>query len=248
MHIDLTDRVAVVTGASSGLGAAIATGLAESGARVVLVGRNEERLRATAAAVEAHGGAATVVAKDLREAGAAEELVAQVIAEHGHLEILVNAAGVFEIVPLDGDPSAFDRQWEINVRAAYAVTRAATATMSDGGAVLFLSSVGGMVGFAPASGYCASKGAVENLVRALALELAPRGIRVNAIAPGNIRTAMNEDLLADPGYEAAMLERTPLGRIGVPADIVPTSVLLVSDAAAYVTGARLAIDGGWTAQ
>ncbi|WP_307665606.1 SDR family NAD(P)-dependent oxidoreductase [Streptomyces sp. V1I1] len=125
--------------------------------------------------------------------------------------------------------------------------RGAEPAARPGGAVLFMSSIAGVVGFAGASAYSTTKGAVENAVRALALDAAPHGIRVNAIAPGNIRTAMNEDVLADPGYEREMIDRTPLGRIGVVEDITPAAVFLVSDAASYITGTSLLIDGGWTA-
>jgi NAD(P)-dependent dehydrogenase (short-subunit alcohol dehydrogenase family) len=116
------------------------------------------------------------------------------------------------------------------------------------GAIVFISSVSGSRAFPDSTGYCTTKGAVESLAGALAVEEAPNGVRVNTIAPGEIRTAMNQELLRDPAFERTILDSTPLGRIGVPQEIAPAVAFLVSDAASYITGACLAIDGGWMAQ
>jgi NAD(P)-dependent dehydrogenase (short-subunit alcohol dehydrogenase family) len=247
--IDLQEKAAVVTGASSGIGAAIATALAQAGANVAAVGRNRDRLAATIDAIQAAGVDARAIEADLTAPDAPEQIVSQVVHAYGRLDILVNAAGVFELAPFEDSLAGLDRQWQTNVRAPFALTQAAIPHLRRAcGAVLFISSIAGRIGFATASGYCAAKGAIESLVRVLAVEEAPNGVRINAVAPGNVETAMNGHLLADSDYEAAMLAMTPAGRIGVVQDIAPAAVFLVSDAASYVTGDSLVIDGGWTAQ
>jgi NAD(P)-dependent dehydrogenase (short-subunit alcohol dehydrogenase family) len=163
--------------------------------------------------------------------------------------VLVHSAGLFEPVPLrESTLESFDRQWLLNVRAPFALTRAAADQLRDGGVVIFISSIAGHVAFPNSAAYCATKGAIELMTKALAVELAPEGIRVNALAPGNIRTRMNEHLLASAEYEAAMVERTPFGRVGVVEDIGPVAVFLASEGARYVHGASLLVDGGWAAQ
>lgn len=245
----LEDKVAIVTGASSGMGAGIAEELAHGGADVALVGRDTDRLGGTVTRVEAAGGGALPIAVDLTEDGSAARVVEDTLARFGRLDILVNAAGIFELAPFEESLDAFDRQWRCNVRAPFVLTQAAIPHLRKSrGSVLFMSSIAGHIGFATASGYCAAKGAIESLVRVLAVEEAATGVTVNAIAPGNIRTSMNEALLADPAYEKAMLAATPAGRIGEVVDIVPAAAFLVSDGAKYITGASLVVDGGWTAQ
>jgi NAD(P)-dependent dehydrogenase (short-subunit alcohol dehydrogenase family) len=249
INVSLAGKAALVTGASSGMGGEIASALARAGAEVAVVGRDHDRLRSTVDAVEEAGRTAVPIEQDITAEGAGERIVAQAVAELGGLDILVNAAGIFELAPFEQSLENLDRQWLCNVRGPFALTVAAMPHLRQRkGAILFLSSIGGHVGFATASGYCATKGAIESLVRTLAVEEAASHVRVNAIAPGNIRTSMNAHLLADSTYEQAMLERTPAGRIGVVADVAPAAVFLVSDAAAYITGASLVIDGGWTAQ
>jgi NAD(P)-dependent dehydrogenase (short-subunit alcohol dehydrogenase family) len=246
MQMNLDGKTAVVTGASSGIGAGIAEALAAAGARLILVGRDQDRLNAVTGKITVGGAHAVPYRTDLARPEAADGIIETAL-RHGGLDVIVNAAGLFEVGEADDGLASLDRQWQVNVRAPFNLTRRALPAMRPGGAVLFMSSIAGVVGFAGASAYSTTKGAVENAVRALALDAAPHGIRVNAIAPGNIRTAMNEDVLADPGYEREMIDRTPLGRIGVVEDITPAAVFLVSDAASYITGTSLLIDGGWTA-
>jgi NAD(P)-dependent dehydrogenase (short-subunit alcohol dehydrogenase family) len=139
-------------------------------------------------------------------------------------------------------------QWRVNVRAPYALTQAALPHLGRESSVIFVSSIAGVVAFPNSSAYCASKGAIELLTKALAVELSPQGVRVNAIAPGNIRTPMNEEMLKSKDYEQMYLDGTPYGRIGVPEDVAPLAVFLASDAASYIHGESILVDGAWAAQ
>jgi NAD(P)-dependent dehydrogenase (short-subunit alcohol dehydrogenase family) len=240
----LAGRVAVVTGASSGIGAEIARALGRAGARVVLVGRDEPRL-ATVAADVADGHQ---VLADVTEPDGPDRVVSAALERFGRLDVLVHAAGVFLPTPFaETTDEILDQQWDVNVRAPYRLTRAAAGHLGEGSAVIFVSSIAGHVGFPNSSAYCASKGAVELLVKALSMELAPLGVRVNAVAPGNVHTKMNAHLFEDAEYERAMLAATPVGRVGKVEDIAPAVVFLASPASGYVHGASLLIDGGWAA-
>lgn len=241
----LDEKVAVVTGASSGIGAGIAQAMSDAGAKVVLVGRNEERLRRCAETVGDH----RIVVTDLTTDQAPEAVANAALNSFGSIDVLVHSAGIWEPIGfLDGGVDVLDRQWAVNVRAPYAVSRAAVPHMSEGNAIILISSIAGHSGFPNSVAYCATKGAVELLTKALAMELSPKGIRVNCVAPGNIRTAMNAEQLASPEYEAIMIEGTPLRRIGEVEEIAPAVVFLASDAARFVQGATLLVDGGWAAQ
>ena len=241
----LDGKVAIVTGASSGIGFAIAKAMGEAGAKVVVTGRDEERLRRAADA----SGDARVVVADLADEAAPERIVAETIDAFGRIDSIVHSAGIFWPKPLADAPlEDFDMQWRVNVRAPYALTRAALPHLDRDSSVIFVSSIAGQVAFPNSSAYCATKGAVEQLTKALAVELAPQGIRVNSIAPGNIRTPMNEELLKDPDYEQMYLDGTPYGRVGLPEDVAPLAVFLASDAARYIHGESILVDGGWAAR
>jgi len=241
----LGGKVAIVTGASSGIGAAIAQALSDAGARIVLTGRNADRLARCAQSLGEHH----VVAADLTSDGAETRIVSAAIEAFGRLDVLVHSAGVFWPKPFAQAPlEDFDTQFRVNVRAPYALTQAALPHLREDAVVIFISSIAGRVGFPSSTAYCGTKGAIELMTKSLAMELAPIGIRVNAIAPGNIRTPMNDRLFESKEYERTMIDRTPAGRVGVVDDIAPVAVFLASDAARYIHGESILVDGGWAAQ
>jgi NAD(P)-dependent dehydrogenase (short-subunit alcohol dehydrogenase family) len=241
----LDGKVAVVTGASSGIGFACAQAMSNAGANVVLVGRDAERLAQCAEGCCEHH----IVAVDLVDEEAPAQIVTEALEAFGAITSLLHMAGIFWPGSLAEAPlEDFDMQWKVNVRAPYALSKAALPHLKRDDSITFVSSIAGQLAFPNSAAYCATKGAVEQLTKALAVELAPAGIRVNAIAPGNIRTAMNEELLRDPAYEQMYLDGTPYGRVGVVEDIAPLAVFLASDAARYIHGESILVDGGWAAR
>ncbi len=245
--LDLTSRVALVTGASSGIGAGVAQSLADAGAAVVLCGRNVERLAEVAQAIETAGGKCLAVPSDVEDDSSAGEMVEAAVRRFGRLDILVCCAGLLAIGALEETTLAtLDRQWRVNVRAPFAVTQAAIPFLRDGGgSVVYFISPAGEIGQAYAGAYGMSKAALAQLTRTLAVELAADGVRVNAISPGWIATPMNAELRQDPMVVELALATTPAGRLGSPDDIAPAVLFLVSDAADYITGAILPVSGGY---
>jgi NAD(P)-dependent dehydrogenase (short-subunit alcohol dehydrogenase family) len=249
LTLSLDGKVAIVTGASSGIGAAIAEALAGADASVVLVGRDGERLDTVRDRIAAAGGTASAVIADVTDEAAPQRIVDAALEAYGGVDCIVACAGVFLLAPPDESLELLDRQWLTNVRAPFALAVAALPELRRRrGSIVFLSSIAGQVGFPTASAYCATKGAIEMLTPSLAVEEAPNGVRVNAIAPGNIETPMNAHLMADPGYLQAMLDATPMGRNGRAPEIAPLVVLLASDTSSYTTGASVLVDGGWAAR
>lgn len=249
MLVQLTDKVAIVTGASSGIGAESARVLAAAGARVALVGRDAQRLDSVRAEIAAAGGEALAVVEDLADGAAPQRIVERTVAAYGGLDALVHSAGLFEAGPLADTPvESLDRQWVVNVRAPYLLTQAALPHLRDGSAIVFVASSVVRSGFPALGAYTATKGAVDALARSLAAELAPR-VRVNTIAPGFVRTPMvTVQFDANPEMEPGLVEKTPVGFVGRPQDIANGVAYLCSAASAYTHGATLVIDGGWTAQ
>jgi len=246
---DLAGKVAIVTGASSGIGAAIAEAFAQAGADVALSGRDRDKLDLVASTVRESGRDAHVVAHDLALDAEPGRLVEETREALGAANVVVHSAGIFEAAPLlETSLDSFDRQFRLNVRACFLLTQAAVPQMGAGDSLIYVSSIAGHVAFPNSVAYCATKGALELMTKALCTELAPLGIRVNALAPGNIKTPMNAPLRDQAGYEDACNELTPAGRFGEVGEIADAAVFLASDKASYMHGASLLVDGGWTAR
>ncbi len=249
----LAGKVALVTGAGSGLGRAIALRFVRAGARVALMGRRAERLQETLALVAKAGGKGVVTAGDTRGENDCRWAVEKAVGSFGGLDILVNAAGVFGMGGLETPPAEWDRLMETNVRAMFLMTRAAVPAIArrGRGAVVNLSSTaGGVRPFPSVMPYCVSKAAVEMFTKCVALELAPKGIRVNAIAPGVVPTDLHRAGGMSEGDYAAFLERSatlhPLGFNGDPADIAEAALYLAGPSGRWITGVTLVLDGGRT--
>jgi NAD(P)-dependent dehydrogenase (short-subunit alcohol dehydrogenase family) len=247
----LDGKVALVTGASSGLGARFAEVLAEAGARTVLVARRAERLSALA---ERLGGEPVVIAADLSDPADAERVVQEAVAATGGLDILVNNAGISNVAPaVDESLDDFERVVSLNLVSAFAVARSAAKVMIDGGeggCIVNVASIMGIVGIGqmPQAAYAASKGGLTNLTRELAAQWARKGVRVNALAPGFFVSEMTEELFASDRGREWVAQRTPMGRPGGRTELDGALLFLCSEGASgYVTGHILAVDGGWTA-
>ena len=245
---DLTGRVAIVTGGCSGLGQAMAGGLARYGARVVLAGRTASKCREAAAELQAQGAQVLVVPTDVSQPEQVQELVARTLDEWGRLDILVNnaAVGGSGVPALEMTPEQWRRVLAIDLDGAFYCCQAAGRAMAQAGqgAIINITSLSGLLGFANEVAYAAAKGGLNMLTRALAVEWAPHGIRVNAIAPTWFYTPMSKRTLDDPAKLSEKLKSIPLGRVGQGDDIVGAAVFLASDASRYVTGHILTVDGG----
>jgi NAD(P)-dependent dehydrogenase (short-subunit alcohol dehydrogenase family) len=243
----LDGKRALVAGASSGIGLACATALAEAGAEVVLVARRERETGEAAEAIRANGGLARARALDVTDLDA----TARLVAAEGPFDVLVNAAGLARHAPaLDTNPADFDAAMTLNLRAAYFLTReVARGLVAAGrpGSLVNVSSQMGHVGGPDRAVYCASKHAVEGMTKAMAIEWGPLGIRVNTLCPTFIRTPLAAQTLDDPERRAWVLSKIKLGRLGELRDVMGPVVFLASDASALVTGTALLVDGGWTA-
>jgi NAD(P)-dependent dehydrogenase (short-subunit alcohol dehydrogenase family) len=250
---DLTGRVALVTGAGSGLGAIFSEALAEAGATVVCVGRRLERVQATADHVQQIGCQSLPLSVDVTDESAVMGMITQTVERFGKLDILVNNAGI----AIAGPPESISlADWQhvvdVNLTGIFLCAREAAKAMiaaGAGGCIINIASILGAVASepVPAAAYDATKGAVVNLTRDLAVHWAPHGIRVNAIGPAYFPSEMTEAFLAMPEIMREIERRTPMGRIGRPEELKGPIVFLASDASSYVTGQTLYVDGGWTA-
>ncbi len=248
---DLTGRTAIVTGAGRGIGRGIAAALASFGASVLLAGRTRASLDEAAAAIAAAGGSAAVQVADVAQEADVLALRDTALARFGHIDVLVNNAGINPVWRTIEKTSLADWQAiiDVNLTGTFLCCKYIGAAMAEAGAgsIINISSVAGHVGLTRSAPYCASKGGVEMLSKSLALDWAKRGVRVNCLAPGYVDTDLTSGLLHHETLGKPFLDHTPMGRFGETRDIVGAAVFLASDAASYVTGQSLVVDGGWTA-
>jgi NAD(P)-dependent dehydrogenase (short-subunit alcohol dehydrogenase family) len=247
----LDGRVALVTGAGRGLGAATAIALAEAGAEVVLMSRSVKELSDIAERIAANGGRAQIVVCDVNDTGSVRLQVGRIPV----LDVLVNNAGMNVPEPfVEVSEDHLDQILRLDVRSAFLVAQAAVRKMLEapdrqerGGSVINVSSQMGHVGAANRTVYCMCKHAIEGLTRAMAVELGPNNIRVNSVAPTFLETPMTAPFLANERFRESVIKMIPLGRLGNTREVSATIVFLASPAAALINGASLLVDGGWTA-
>lgn len=253
----LEGKVAMITGAGGGIGAAIARLFGDQGARVVLIDLRLDAAKAVAEAVTAAGGQARVLAGDVVSPNDAERWVVDTVAADGRLDVLVNSAGVTaRAAPADWD---WERTWDwvmaVNLKGSMLVSRLAAEAMvrTGGGAIVNLASIYGLVGrptgmTGVADPYTHSKGAVVQLTRDMAIHYARQGVRVNALCPGFVYTELTRGVTDDPERRRFLEERHPMGRLAQPEEVARAALFLASDEASFITGACLPVDGGYTAQ
>lgn len=250
----LAQRVAVITGAGSGIGQAIAFLFAREGARVVVADINASAGDATVVQIQREGGEALFVSCDVARREQVEALIAGTVKAYGALHILVNNAAYLAIENYGSVTETSEEHWDVCVdvtlKGVYLCAKFAIPHMiaAGGGAIVNIASVGGLVGFGHNAAYCSSKGGVIQLTRELAIDFAADNIRANAVCPGLIATPMNARFRADPEFMNRSLSLPVIKRPGEPLEVAYAALFLASDEASYVTGTTLAVDGGWLAR
>ncbi len=244
--IDLKNKSAIVTGARQGIGRGIALLLAKAGAKVVVADLDINDCQKVCDEITKNGGQALAVKCDVSKRSDIDAMIKATVDKFGSLDIMVNNAGIYPFVMFDKMTEAdWDKVIDINLKGTFMCSQAAAQVMAEGGRIIDISSIASVVGFAGLSHYCASKGGVNAMIRALAIELAPKKITVNAVAPGAIETPG-----ASQGMDETAKKQTvaaiPLARMGQPDDIAGAVLYLASDLASYVTGQTIIVDGGWT--
>jgi glucose 1-dehydrogenase len=244
----LKDKNIIITGAGSGLGKAAALAAANEGAALILADISTKTLQETKKEITKAGGRALTVEMDVCNLGSIDEMIEAAVTAFGKIDGIVNCAGIFSRIPfLELQEADFDRMININLKGSFLCTQRVIKQFIDqrtGGSIVFLSSISGYIGFTNSAHYCASKGAIRQLSKAVALEFGPQGIRSNVVAPGTIKTPMNDWIIKDPEMYAKSVASIPMGRFGDAAEIASAIVFLLSDEASYCTGAELLVDGG----
>lgn len=248
----LDGKIAIVTGGAGGIGEALALGLGYHGATVIVSSRNQKTIDAVAKKItEETGSEAIAIASDVTSDVSIQSLMDQVVEKYGRIDILVNAMGMnIKHEAFEYQMDDWDKLFNVNVKGTMIACKAAGNIMRKQkvGAIVNLSSVRGIRGYTGGNtGYCATKGAVELITKALALEWAPSGIRVNALGPALVITPGTKHIAEDPKLAAKYASAVPMGRIGLPEDMVGAVVYLCSDAASFVSGQTIYVDGGLTA-
>lgn len=247
---DLTHKVMIVTGAGRGIGKAIALGAAAAGADLVLGSRTVGELEAVAAEAKPHGRRIVCLPLDVRDLRSIDRFAAEALAAFGRIDVLVNNAGTNRLKPaLEVTEEDWDTILDTNLKGLFFLTQAVARSMVErrSGRIINIASQAGLVGGPIRAPYCASKGGVVNLTRALACEWAPYNVTVNGVAPTVTRTPLAEKAMENPEFRATVERNILLGRLAEPEEIAAAVLFLASDAASMITGQTLAVDGGWTA-
>lgn len=244
----LGGKVCLITGGAQGIGEACARLFLEQGAKVVIVDIHNERGQSLASQLQQQGHEILFIASDIGNKVEVDAVIKQVISQHGRLDVLVSNAGIFKAAPfLEVSESDFDEVLRVNLKGAFLMGQAAARVMKDqgGGAIVHMSSVNGVLAIPEIASYNASKGGLNQLTRAMALALADDGIRVNAVAPGTIATELaSKAVLTSDEARNKILGRTPMKRLGNPSEVAHVVAFLASDAASYMTGEVITVDGG----
>jgi L-rhamnose 1-dehydrogenase len=248
---EFADQVILITGSSRGIGAVIAHGFAQGGARVVINHVDDAANAArTVSEIEARGGQAIAVEADVSDSQQVNALVSRVLEAWGRIDGLVCSAGICPFSDfLDMPEAVWDRTLAVNLKGVFLTSQAVARHMVErgqGGRIVAISSISSLVGGVQQAHYCASKAGINLLVKSMALSLAPHAITCNAVLPGTVETDINREALSDPALRSRLESGTPLGRLGQPEDIVGATLFLASEAARWVTGSLLVIDGGTT--
>jgi len=250
LQVNLTGKVAIVTGGSKGIGKASAIGLARAGAKVAVISRTKKDLEEVKQEIEENGGTGWAVACDVRNTEDIEKMVEEVMQWQGKIDILVNSAGInIQETAEEVKEESWDKVLDINTKGTFFCCQAVGREMikAKQGKIINITSTMARVGFYRRAAYCASKGAVEQFSKVLAVEWAPYNIQINNVAPTFIKTPLTEPMFEDAEFYNEVVSRIPLGKVGETDDVVGAVLFLASDASDFITGSSVMVDGGWTA-